>query len=758
MLRHYVCTNLDKPKFMFRYTLHLLLLIVSIKSYTQVTFNGTVYIDSLPAKGVIVTSLKTKQSAITNTDGKFSFDISDTLKKLYLKFTHIHLQPQIADVQLTDSQHIFYFNSAIKQLESVVVTGTMREVSRKESAVPVEVYQPKFFMKAAPPNLFEAIHLVNGVKPQLNCNICNTGDIHINGMEGAYTQVLIDGMPIVSGLATVYGLMGIPLSMIERVEIIKGPAAALYGSEAMAGTINIITKSPLKAPHFTADINFSSWNELNTDLGFKVESKKATGIIGFNGFLYDNPIDHNGDGFTDVTLQKRISLFNNWSIKRSSQKTFTLGARLYAEDRWGGQMQWTKKFRGSDEIYGESIFTKRAEFFGTYAFNTRQPLTLQFSYNYHYQDSYYGTTPFEALQQIGFVQLYQQLRLNEKQHLLAGAAMRYTLYDDNSVATLNEKQKTLLPGIFVQHEYKPTKQLNLVSGFRTDFHKAHGIVVSPRIAVKLNSFNQNHILRISTGSGFRVVNVFTEDHAALTGARTVEFASSLKPERSVNVIANYEYRFAQAASIISVDASVFYSYYFNRILPDYDTDPNKIIYSNLDGHAISRGFAVNVEWMQIKSFKLNTGFTYLDVFEKEKQASGGYKKIPQIHAPQWSGTFTVSKSFFHENPLTVDVTGNWNGPMRLPILPNDYRPEYSPWFTLLNVQLSYKWNIFECYGGIKNLFNFVPSDPIMRSFDPFDKYANDPVNNPNGYTFDPSYNYAPLQGRRGYIGLRITLK
>jgi outer membrane receptor for ferrienterochelin and colicins len=119
------------------------------------------------------------------------------------------------------------------RFNEVVVSGTMKEVSRLESPVPVELYTSKFFKANPTPSLFDALQNVNGVKPQLNCNICNTGDIHINGLEGPYTMILIDGMPIVSGLSTVYGLSGIPQSLIERVEVVKGPASTLYGSEAV---------------------------------------------------------------------------------------------------------------------------------------------------------------------------------------------------------------------------------------------------------------------------------------------------------------------------------------------------------------------------------------------------------------------------------------------------------------------------------------------------------------------------------------------
>src|SRR5690606_28010350 len=107
------------------------------------------------------------------------------------------------------------------QLEQVVVSGTLKEVSKLDSPVPVEVYTQSFFKSNPTPSIFDALQHINGVRPQLNCNICNTGDIHINGLEGPYTMVLIDGMPLVSGLSTVYGLSGIPQALIDRVEIVK---------------------------------------------------------------------------------------------------------------------------------------------------------------------------------------------------------------------------------------------------------------------------------------------------------------------------------------------------------------------------------------------------------------------------------------------------------------------------------------------------------------------------------------------------------
>lgn len=735
--------------------LSLLFTLTFFTANAQYTVRGTIVANGKPVVAATVVAHPEKQGTVADSLGRFILSLNSGKHILHISAVGYHAFAKEISVRQNTSISIDVAEEP-NNLQEVVITGTMKEMSKGSSPVPVEVFTPKFFQKAAPASLFEAVGMVNGIKPQLNCNICNTGDIHINGMEGPYTQVLIDGMPIVSGLATVYGLMGIPLSMIERMEVIKGPAAALYGSEAMGGTINIITKLPQRAPLFSTDINYSSWNEMNFDAGFKMKMKKASSLTGINYYHYTSPKDKNEDGFADVTLQKRFSLFNKWSFGRKSFKQFHAGARLYYEDRWGGQMNWNKTFRGGDSVYGESIYTKRLELFGTYELPFSEDLTVNWSFNFHDQNSYYGTTAYMAQQHIGFMQLHWNKQIGQQHHLLAGSAARFTCYNDNTTAT-KQPERVFLPGLFIQDEWEFTTSSTLLTGLRIDHNNTHGFVLSPRLALKLQPA-YNHTIRISMGTGFRVVNIFTEDHAALTGAREVVIAEELKPERSFNSILNWQYHLGSGQTNGFVETNLFYSYYSNKIIPDYDTDPNKIIYQNLAGHGVGRGVNLNAEWNKHQLYKFNIGISYMDVYQVRDNGTGKLQKQQQLQAPEWSGTFSLGKTFVKPN-LVIDFTGSWYGPMRLPILPNDYRPEYSPWFCLANVQLTKKTlKGWEFYGGIKNLFHFVPSNPIMRPFDPFDEYVNDPFNNPNGYTFDPSYNYAPLQGRKLYAGFRYTLK
>lgn len=654
-------------------------------------------------------------------------------------------------------------------LDEVVVSGTLQEVSRSNSPVPIEVFKEGFFKANPTPSIFESLQNINGVRPQINCNICNTGDIHINGLEGPYTMVLIDGMPLVSGLSTVYGLTGIPQSLIDRIEVVKGPASTLYGSEAVGGLINIITKRAELAPVVSADVFGTSWGELNVDLGLKTKIRKNLhSMTGINAFQYDNPIDNNEDGITDVTLAKRISLFQKFRLERENRKEFNVAFRYLYEDRWGGEMNWTPEFRGGDEIYGESIYTSRWELFGNYELPTVEKLNFQFSANGHKQNSVYGDMLYLGDQKIAFGQLTWAKSL-EKHQLLSGLAYRHTYYDDNTPATFsteldqNFPSEIHLPGIFVQDEIQIGRNKSLLLGARADYNSVHGPIFSPRANFKISSSDQSLIFRLSAGNGFRVANVFTEDHAALTGARDVIFVEELQPERSWNGNANLVKKiYTNSGTFFSIDASVFYTYFTNRIIPDYETNPNQIIYANLDGYSVSQGVSLTTNFALPNGLEGNIGATLQDVSLTEEGITER-----QLLAERFSGVWNIAYRV-PGTRLKIDYTGNVYGPMRLPLLGDlDPRSDYSPWFSIQNIQLTQSLgNRWEIYGGVKNLLNFVPpANSIARAFDPFDQgvaFAEDgsvipTPENPNALTFDPSYMFAPNQGIRGFLGVRFTI-
>jgi outer membrane receptor for ferrienterochelin and colicins len=362
----------------------------------------------------------------------------------------------------------------------------------------------------------------------------------------------------------------------------------------------------------------------------------------------------------------------------------SIAARYFWEDRWGGEMQWTKAHRGGEEVYGESIYTKRWELLGNYQLPFKEKVLLAFSYNDHNQDSRYGTTSYIAQQRIAFTQLTWDKTW--KQHdLLAGAALRYTFYDDNTPATAaadslkqeNRPDRVWLPGLFIQDEWTIARKHKLLVGFRYDYNSVHGNLFTPRLAYKL-TLNDNNLLRLNGGTGFRVVNLFTEDHAALTGARKVVLAEALKPERTYNINLNYLKKiYGQNGTYIGLDASVWYTYFNNRILPDYETNPNEIRYTNLKGHAVSKGLTINLDMIFINGLKFLAGATLQDVSTME-----GALKKQQLLTERFTGTWAVSYRIKKLN-LGIDYTGNLYGSMELPLLgPLDPRRKYSPTWSL----------------------------------------------------------------------------
>ena len=750
-------------KSLFLVTLFLPLLVIAQSG----AIKGVVKDSKDPVPFANVGLVGTSYGAATDMNGKFSIQ-GVPAGKYTLQISNLGYKNYKQTVVVITNKPSFVnvtMEKTSSQLDEFVVTGTLKEISIMESAVPIKVYKPAYFKKNPTPALFEALQIVNGVRPQINCSVCNTGDVHINGMEGPYTMITIDGMPIVGGLSTVYGLNGIPNSMIGQMEVVKGPASTLFGSEAVGGLINVITKSPEETPKLSVDLFGTTWGEVNTDLGIMFKpSKKITSSLGLSYFKYDNPIDNNGDNFTDLTLQDRISVFNKWSFKRKEDREFSMAFRYIYEDRWGGEMQWTPEFRGGDSLYGESIYTSRYEVIGKYQLPVKERVMFSFSYSDHDQNSVYGDVPYLAQQKIAFSQLYWDKKL-DVHDILVGGAYRFNYYDDNTFATLssdslnptNKPDIASLPGIFVQDAISLNEKNKVLLGVRYDYDSRHGNIFTPRFNYKWSP-NDNNTFRLSTGTGYRVVNLFTEDHAATTGARDVVINGTLDPETSYNANLNYQRFINTKFGFINFDASIFYTYFNNKISPDYETNVQQIIYENIDGHAISQGGSFDLSVNFSIPLNIKIGATFIDVYEMNNDENGNLKREKQLLTEEVSGTYSLTYKF-EKAKIKIDYTGNLYGPMKLPVVVNDIRPEYSDWYSIQNIQMTktFKKN-WEIYGGIKNLLNFTPpKNSILRANDPFDKNVNS-ADNPSGHTFDPSYVYATFQGIRGFFGVRYTLK
>lgn len=385
--------------------LSFLLLFTHVLRAQTVAIQGTVSSEGEAVPGANVTLVETHNGTSTDEDGRFLLtDIQPGAYQLVVsavgfarhqeKITVENDSPQILTIRLKPK---------VEELDQVVVTGTMRETYVRESPVKVSVINTRRLQQGkTSSNIMDLIGSINGLSTQLNCGVCGTNAIRINGVEGPNTAVLIDGMPLMGALASVYGLNGISPSIIDRVEVIKGPQSTLYGTQALGGVVNIITKNPANTPSFTADMYGKSTREGNLNLAASPQRGWFKGFVSGDIHRVQHYFDDNNDGFNDVPKRSRVALFGKGIItgKRGDQ-LWSIATKLYDEKRTGGVQAYSGDLRGSGEVYGESIYTRRAELLTEYRpRGLSRQLRVSGAITYHNQDSYYGTEHYDARQGI----------------------------------------------------------------------------------------------------------------------------------------------------------------------------------------------------------------------------------------------------------------------------------------------------------------------------------------------------------------------
>jgi outer membrane receptor for ferrienterochelin and colicins len=500
---------------------------------------------------------------------------------------------------------------------------------------------------------------------------------------------------------------------------------------------------------------YTSQNELFHTVSGNINTKKSNTLLSINQAFVHPISDLNNDGFNDNIQVERTSFFSKWQPKGKPEQF--LAIKGIHENRWNGVQQFLNsnidQTRGSDSLYGESIITKRAELIGKNAFNDK--LKVNYSFSAHTQDSYYGDVQYLANQYIGFTNTTYGIKA-KKHDFLFGNTLRYQYYNDNTVATqqdslTDQAESQFIPGVFVQDEWN-LNQLSILAGSRLDYYSSHGPIYAPRLSVKWK-FLPWSTLRLNYGTGFKIVNLFTEDHAFISGQRTVEIKENLNPERSQSLTGNLNQIYNALGGSGSIDIDAYYTYFTNKIIPDYSSQ-GKILYYNSDGNVISKGLNININQQITQQGNLSIGGNLQEVTQNE---AGLVSKVN--YAADW-GMVTNFSWNLKKMGLLLAYNINYTGPMQLPEVFDvdnqgnplaEPRPTRSKAFALHQFQCSKTIKQWSLYAGIQNVWNYRQFySPLSGFNDPRFAQGFSPM-------FDTAYSFSPIHGREFYLGVRWSL-
>ena len=660
-------------------------------------------------------------------------------------------------------------------IDQVVVTGTKTFKRKTESPVIVNVIDSRQLESVQACNLAEGLNFQPGIRIETDCQTCNYTQLRMNGLTGGYSQILINGRPIFSPLTGLYGMEQIPVNMIDRIEIVRGGGSSLYGSSAVGGVVNVITKLP-KKNGFSFGYDYSSINKSADDKVLYgnttvITENKTAGATFFVNNRIRDWYDHNEDNYSELPLLKDNTFGANFFFLPSDNQKLEINLGSLHEYRYGGEM-----------IDGSAHFSMQAEE------RVHDVLLANVDYQINFNDGSSSFITYLASQQTqrehytgirpdtGTVEDVGHLsnppygislnttsqfglQLNHKYENFLGSNVftigsEYTsdnIMDEISAYHYLVDQKVKTIGVFLQSDWDLTERIKLLSGSRLDKHSLlDNMVISPRMSL-LYKLQKNTQFRMSYSTGFRAPQAFDADlHIAFAGGgiSRIELADDLKEERSKSLSASYNYDKAASHYIYGFTLEGFYTRLDDAFYQDPDGDDEfgeVFVKRNGDGATV-KGSTVEFRANYDQKIQIESGFTIQrSLYDNEVSYSDNLvSKRAFLRTPNNYGYATIDYTPSDKFRLSTNLVHT--GKMELVHMggsPEQENDEYktSDIFNAIGVKATYIQKMekvgvsLEYSLGVKNLTNDYQHD--------FD----------SGKERDSNFIYGPSVPRTFYVGL-----
>ena len=744
------------------------------------SIDGRVLSDGAPLEFVTVQIEGTQDGAVSDALGRFQFDniaygsyvllfrsvgFIDEQETVVVDASHQSVE---IDVELSPSQFV---------LEQMVVTGTKTFKRQTDSPVIVSVLDIKTLEGVQACNLSDALNFQTGLRVETDCQTCNYTQLRMNGLAGGYSQILINGRPLFSPLTGLYGMEQIPVNMIERIETVRGGGSSLYGSSAIGGTVNVITKIP-KTNGYDVSYTFQNINGQTNDMVLSgnanvLSESKKSGVSIFINNRNRGLYDHNGDNFSELPSLKNNSFGTNlfFMPKKNHKLEVSLGS--LSEYRYGGEitdapahLALQSEERQSDIYMGSADYqvnfnddnsslitylsaqlTDRTHYTGIFPDDSLDVLA-------HLEAPPYGTSKATTYQ-LG-VQANHRLRrfVTGDNVLTLGAEFVVDdVYDDIPAYRYLIDQRTENFGVFLQSDWELSSSFNLLSGVRLDQHNLlDEVVLSPRVSL-LYKYKSETQLRLTYSTGFRAPQAFDADlHIAFAGGgiSRVSLSPNLDKERSSSVSGSVNFDRPTERMVYGFTAEAFYTFLDGAFYLEgigEDEFGERFEKRNGDGATV-QGVSLEARANFNRKLQIESGFTFqTSLFGTAvENVEGLSAETKFLRTPNDYGFLMVS--ILPENKFSANVNLVYTGEMLLAHFagaPEQLTDEYvtSTPFAELGLKTSYTIELresgskIEIFGGAKNILNAYQND--------FD----------SGKNRDSNYVYGPAAPRTLFVGLRL---